>query len=128
MCDNYKTYKKHIYYPLANGEFLVNLPAKRIGRDGDQIFETEDEVKQAIDRVFGEPCQYCRFGERGKFKGRTPDFLILQDRFAVKIEKDEPYVGDYGLTVSDNEDECEFTVAINFCPMCGRKLQEDNSP
>ena len=52
-------------------------------------------------------CQYCNFGTRGKFKGRTPDFLILQDRFAVKIEKDEPYVGDYGLTVSDNEDECE---------------------
>lgn len=31
-------------------------------------------------------CQYCDFGKRGKFKGRTPDFLILQDRFAVKIE------------------------------------------
>ena len=59
------------------------------------------------------------------FEGRTPDFLILQDRFAVKIEKDEPYVGDYGLTVSDNEDECEFTVAINFCPICGRKLTEE---
>ena len=73
-------------------------------------------------------CKYCNFRTRGKFKGRTPDFLILQDRFAVKIEKDEPYVGDYGLTVSDNEDECEFTVAINFCPMCGRRLQEDNSP
>ena len=73
-------------------------------------------------------CQFCNFGTRGKFKGRTPDFLILQDRFAVKIEKNEPYVGDYGLTVTDNEDECEFTVAINFCPMCGRKLQEDNSP
>ena len=71
-------------------------------------------------------CQFCNFGMRGKFKGRTPDFLILQDRFAVKIEKDEPYVGDYGLTVSDNEDECEFIVAINFCPMCGRKLTEDN--
>lgn len=125
MCDNYKTYKKHIYYLLANGEFLVNLPAKRIGRDGDQIFETEDEVKQAIDRVLGEPCQYCHFSERGKFKGRTPDFLILQDRFAVKIEKDEPYVGDYGLTVSDNEDECEFTVAINYCPMCGRPLKDN---
>jgi hypothetical protein len=69
-------------------------------------------------------CQYCNFGTRGKFKGRTPDFLILQDRFAVKIEKDEPYVGDYGLTVSDNEDECEFTVAIKYCPMCGRKLTE----
>ena len=26
--------------------------------------------------------------------------------------------------VSDNEDECEFTVAINFCPMCGRNLTE----
>ena len=70
-------------------------------------------------------CQYCDFGMRGKFKGRTPDFLILQDRFAVKIEKDEPYVGEYGLTVSDNEDECEFTVAIKFCPMCGRKLEEN---
>lgn len=128
MCDNYKTYKKHIYYPLANGEFLVNLPAKRIGRDGDQIFETEDEVKQAIDRILGEPCQYCRFGERGKFKDRTPDFIMLQDRFAVQIEKDEPYVGDYGLCVSDNEDECSFTVPIKYCPMCGRKLQEDNSP
>lgn len=128
MCDNYKTYKRRIYYPLANGGFLVNLPAKRIGRDRDQIFETEDEVKQAIDRVLGEPCQYCRFGERGKFKYRTPDFIMLQDRFAVQIEKDEPYVGDYGLCVSDNEDECSFTVPIKYCPMCGRKLQEDNSP
>ena len=44
-----------------------------------------------------------------------------------KIEKDEPYVGDYGLTVSDNEDECEFTVAINFCPMCGRKLTNQST-
>lgn len=72
-------------------------------------------------------CKYCRFGVIGKFKGRTPDFLILQDRFALKIEKDEPYVGDYGLTVSDNEDECEFTIAINYCPMCGRKLTNQST-
>lgn len=120
-----KRYENYAYYRLNNGSFLVNLPVKRKGRDGDQIFDTEDEVKQAIDRVLGKPCQYCRFGGRGKFKDRTPDFILLQDRFAVQIEKDEPYVGDYGLTVSDNEDKCEFTVAINFCPMCGRPLNND---
>ena len=69
-------------------------------------------------------CKFCRFGGSGKFKGRTPDYLILQDRFALRIEKDEPYVGDYGLTVSDNEDGVEYTEKIKFCPMCGRKLGE----
>ena len=67
-------------------------------------------------------CKYCEEGKRGKFKGRKPDFIMLQDRFAVRIEKDEPYIGDYGITVSDNEDGVEFTEKINFCPMCGRKL------
>jgi len=128
MCENSKRYENYIYYRLNDGKFLVNLPAKRKGRDGDQIFDTEDEVKQAIDRVLGKPCQYCRFGGREKFKDRTPDFIMLQDRFAVQIEKDEPYIGDYGLCVSDNEDECSFTVPIKFCPMCGRKLSEENSP
>ena len=54
-------------------------------------------------------CKYCEEGKRGKFKGRKPDFIMMQDRFAVRIEKDEPYIGDYGLTVSDNEEAVEYT-------------------
>lgn len=69
-------------------------------------------------------CKYCEEGKRGKFKGRKPDFIMMQDRFAIRIEKDEPYIGDYGLTVSDNEEAVEYTEKINYCPMCGRKLGE----
>lgn len=72
-------------------------------------------------------CKYCEEGKRGKFKGRKPDFIIFQDRFVVRIGKDEPYIGDYSLTVSDNEECVEYTEKINYCPMCGAKLGNNNN-
>lgn len=47
----------------------------------------------------------------------------------VESEKNLSQYGDawvYGdAKVSGNAEVCEFTVAINFCPKCGRKLSED---
>ncbi len=65
-------------------------------------------------------CEYCEFGKRGKFKGRTPDFLILQDRFALKIEKDEPYVGHWHKTVV-----CDRCKRIIASAQCNKKPRED---
>lgn len=42
-----------------------------------------------------------------------------------KLKKLVPPFPFIDLTGSDNEDECEFTAAINYCPMCGKKLTEE---
>lgn len=72
-------------------------------------------------------CEYCRDGAR--------EFLFdIPDLFNRKNREHEMQIGIFGsdeLTVFPikNGEQMigyEETLYINYCPMCGRKLKEDN--
>ena len=69
-------------------------------------------------------CEYCEKHKRGCEELTTP--FICNSDSVLRIEKNEPYVGDYGFTLYVGEDNVFYgSEAINFCPMCGRKLTND---
>lgn len=106
-------YKGRVYYRLSDGKFLVNLPNIKKQPDGDQIFNTEDEVKYAIDRALGEPCEYCEPYEEKEIDGKYG--------FAVITKYNEI------VSFPDTDFEvCAVHIKIKFCPMCGRKLKGEN--
>lgn len=66
-------------------------------------------------------CQYCEKHPIGCEELTTP--FICNSDTVLRIEKDEPYVGDYGFTLYiDGETVFYGSEPINYCPMCGRKL------
>lgn len=83
-------YKGHVYYRLSNGKFLVNLPNIKKQPDGDQIFNTEDEVKYAIDRALGEPCEYCEPNKDNKCKPMMKCLDKLNGYERIKIHHVRP--------------------------------------
>lgn len=58
-------------------------------------------------------CQYC---EKRRIIGEWKP-----DRLSIRIEKDLINENHCNLVVSI--DAWEYTEKINFCPMCGRKLE-----
>ncbi len=57
-----------------------------------------------------EPCEYCD-GEK--------DLLKKYNGFTVSIYKNE-----LELYFEHNEGDASDDVKINYCPMCGRKLED----
>lgn len=106
-------YKGRVYYRLGDGKFLVNLPNIKHQPVGDQIFNTEDEVKYAIDRALSEPCEYCKPYEEKEIDGKYGSAVITKYNEIVSFPDTDFEV-------------CAVHIKIKFCPMCGRKLKGED--
>lgn len=62
-------------------------------------------------------CQYCEQDKNGNIK-----LILLAEEVSLRVEKDEPYIGEYALTVDLEEENVSYSERINYCPMCGKLL------
>ena len=71
-------------------------------------------------------CEYCDCGEYGedlpeKKLGKIPFSLLGEDLdIEVSIDGNKLFVASYGVSLDTSPNICE----LNYCPMCGRKLEE----
>lgn len=72
-------------------------------------------------KMTNNPCKYCN-GYIDEGQPLCGDIVDLGD-VCCMVKTKEGFDLEYWKNF-----ECMNFVRINFCPMCGRKLQEDNSP
>lgn len=64
-------------------------------------------------RELQEPCKYCISGETGQAIISEIDTNVYLENGWVEVE-----------TLDEDIDRVQFSAKINYCPMCGRKLEE----
>lgn len=60
-------------------------------------------------------CKYCR--ERGRREEITENY-----DFIIKIKKKKVIGISLDIEVKEPKIYCAYSVGINYCPMCGRRL------
>lgn len=106
MAELFLEYRNWVYYKLADGTFLMNLP-----KTGDEIFKSLQDLKDCVDEQIDgkKPCDFCK---------KNPITLIghKMANDGVNIQR--------GFLIHFHPGRHPDVKKIKYCPMCGRTLEK----